>query len=483
MATILSDESFTFDDLLLVPQRSSVVPREVSIATQLTKTITLNLPILSAAMDTVTEHALAIALAQQGGLGIIHKNLSNEEQAREVEKVKRSENGVITDPKTLAMTATVGDALDLMQLHNIGGVPVLDGEQVVGLVTRRDLKYNRERSISIKDIMTTDLVTAKPRVSLDKARELMYQAKVEKLVLKDSKGRLHGLITLKDLERQERFPEACKDSRGRLRVGAAIGVMDYDRAKALIEADVDVVVVDSAHGHSENVLKTISTLKKRFNIQVIGGNVATPKGVADLIKAGADAVKVGIGPGSICTTRVVAGVGVPQLTAILEAAQAAAKSGVPIIADGGIKYSGDIAKALAAGASVAMLGSIFAGCTESPGEEVIYQGRSFKTYRGMGSIGAMSKGSADRYFQDSSDGADKLVAEGIEGMVPSKGPVAGVVHQMCGGLKSSMGYCGAKDLEVFRKNAVFRRITTAGLRESHPHDVRITNEAPNYRPD
>ncbi|TVR14428.1 MAG: IMP dehydrogenase [Planctomycetota bacterium] len=481
---MLSDQSFTFDDLLLVPQRSSVVPREVSITTQLTKTIRLNMPILSAAMDTVTEHALAIALAQQGGLGIIHKNLTIEEQAREVEKVKRSENGVITDPKTLAVSATVGDALDLMKLHNIGGVPVLDSDRrVVGLVTRRDLKYNRERSLPIKDVMTTDLVTAKPRVTLDKARDLMYQAKVEKLVLTDSKGRLHGLITLKDLERQERFPDACKDDRGRLRVGAAIGVMDFERAQALIAADVDVVVVDSAHGHSENVLKTITALKKRFNIQIIGGNVATPKGVTDLVKAGADAVKVGIGPGSICTTRVVAGVGVPQLTAIMDAAKAAEKSGVPIIADGGIKYSGDIAKALAAGASVVMLGSMFAGCSESPGEEVIYQGRSFKTYRGMGSIGAMSKGSADRYFQDSSDGADKLVAEGIEGMVPSKGPVAGVVHQMCGGLKSSMGYCGAKDLAVFRKNAVFRQITSAGLRESHPHDVRITNEAPNYRPD
>ncbi|TVR47310.1 MAG: IMP dehydrogenase [Planctomycetota bacterium] len=483
MATILSESSYTFDDLLLVPQRSNVVPREVNIATRLTKRIILNVPIISAAMDTVTEHALAIALAQQGGLGIIHKNLSAEEQAREVEKVKRSENGVITDPKTLPVTATVGDALDLMLLHNIGGVPVINGEQVVGLVTRRDLKYNRERSIPIKDVMTTDLVTAKPRVDLKQARDLMYQAKVEKLVLVDSKGRLKGLITLKDLERQHQFPGACKDDRGRLRVGAAIGVLDFDRAQALIDAGVDVIVVDSAHGHSENVLLTVRQLKQRYKIDVIGGNVATPKAVQDLIKAGADAVKVGIGPGSICTTRVVAGVGVPQLTAVMEAAQAAAKADIPIIADGGIKYSGDIAKALAAGASVAMLGSIFAGCTESPGEEVIYQGRSFKTYRGMGSIGAMSKGSADRYFQDNADGADKLVAEGIEGMVPSKGSLAGVVHQMCGGLKAAMGYCGAPDLPTFQKNAVFRRITSAGLRESHPHDVRITNEAPNYRPD
>lgn len=483
MAIIHSEPSYTFDDLLLVPQRSTVVPREVSISTRLTKRITLNVPIISAAMDTVTEHALAIALAQQGGLGIIHKNLSIEEQAREVEKVKRSENGVITDPKTLPVTATVGDALDLMALHNIGGIPVLDGLKVVGLVTRRDLKYNRDPHIPIKDVMTVELVTARPKVSLDSARDLMYQAKVEKLVIVDGKSQLKGLITLKDLERQLQFPGACKDERGRLRVGAAVGVMDFDRAEALIQAGVDVIVVDSAHGHSENVLKTIKNIKAKHRIDIIGGNVATAKGVQDLIKAGADAVKVGIGPGSICTTRVVAGVGVPQLTAVMDAAKAAAKADIPIIADGGIKYSGDIAKALAAGASVVMLGSMFAGCTESPGEEVIYQGRSFKTYRGMGSIGAMSKGSADRYFQDKNDGADKLVAEGIEGMVPSKGALAGVVHQMCGGLKSSMGYCGAKDLSTFQKNAEFRRITTAGLRESHPHDVRITNEAPNYRPE
>ena len=483
MATIHSEPSFTFDDLLLVPQRSDIVPRDVNVATRLTKNITLNVPIISAAMDTVTEHSLAIALAQQGGLGIIHKNLSVEEQAREVEKVKRSENGVITDPKTLPVTATVGDALDLMALHKIGGVPVLEGKKVVGLVTRRDLKYHPDREAPIKNVMTVDVVTAKPRISLDKARDIMYQAKVEKLVIVDSKSQLKGLITLKDLELQLQHPGACKDARGRLRVGAAIGVMDFERAQALIDADVDVIVVDSAHGHSVNVMKTITALKKKYKIDVIGGNVATAKGVQDLIKAGADAVKVGIGPGSICTTRVVAGVGVPQLSAVFEAAKAAARADVPIIADGGVKYSGDIAKALAAGASVVMLGSMLAGCTESPGEEVIYQGRSFKTYRGMGSIGAMTKGSADRYFQDKEDGADKLVAEGIEGMVPSKGKLEVVVHQMCGGLKSSMGYCGAKDLPTFQKKAIFRQITAAGLRESHPHDVRITNEAPNYRPE
>ena len=483
MATIHSEPSFTFDDLLLVPQRSDIVPKDVNVATRLTKNISLNVPIISAAMDTVTEHSLAIALAQQGGLGIIHKNLSVEEQAREVEKVKRSENGVITDPKTLPVTATVGDALDLMALHKIGGVPVLEGKVVVGLVTRRDLKYHPDREAPIKNVMTVDVVTAKPRISLDKARDMMYQAKVEKLVIVDSKRQLKGLITLKDLELQLQHPGACKDERGRLRVGAAIGVLDFDRAQALVDADVDVIVVDSAHGHSVNVMKTITALKKKYKIDVIGGNVATAKGVQDLIKAGADAVKVGIGPGSICTTRVVAGVGVPQLSAVFEAAKAAAKADIPIIADGGIKYSGDIAKALAAGASVVMLGSMFAGCSESPGEEVIYQGRSFKTYRGMGSIGAMTKGSADRYFQNKDDGADKLVAEGIEGMVPSKGRLEVVVHQMCGGLKSSMGYCGAKDLPTFQKKAVFRQITAAGLRESHPHDVRITNEAPNYRPD
>ena len=483
MATIHSEPSYTFDDLLLVPQRSDIVPREVNVSTRLTKNITLNVPIISAAMDTVTEHSLAIALAQQGGLGIIHKNLSIEEQAREVEKVKRSENGVITDPKTLPVTATVGDALDLMALHKIGGVPVLEGKKVVGLVTRRDLKYHPDREAPIKNVMTVDVVTAKPRISLDKARDMMYQAKVEKLVIVDSKGQLRGLITLKDLELQLQHPGACKDERGRLRVGAAIGVMDLERAKALIDADVDVIVVDSAHGHSVNVMKTITALKSKYKIDVIGGNIATAKGVQDLIKAGADAVKVGIGPGSICTTRVVAGVGVPQLTAVFEVAKAAAKADIPIIADGGVKYSGDIAKALAAGASVVMLGSMFAGCTESPGEEVIYQGRSFKTYRGMGSIGAMSKGSADRYFQNKDDGADKLVAEGIEGMVPSKGKLESVVHQMCGGLKASMGYCGSKDLPTFQKKAIFRQITAAGLRESHPHDVRITNEAPNYRPD
>jgi IMP dehydrogenase len=483
VATILPEESFTFDDLLLVPQRSEVVPREVDVSTALTRNIRLNTPILSAAMDTVTEHSLAIALAQQGGIGIIHKNLTVEVQAREVEKVKRSENGVITDPKTLPISATIGDALDLMALHHISGIPVVDGTKVAGIVTRRDLKYQRGRKTSIAEVMTTGLVSALPDIPLDEARDLLHQQKVEKLVLVTASGELGGLITLKDLERQQQFPSASKDDRGRLRVGAAVGALDFERVEALVAVDVDVVVVDSAHGHSKNVIETVRQVKERFGVEVIGGNVATRAGAQDLIDAGADAVKVGIGPGSICTTRVVAGVGVPQISAIMEAAKACGPAGVSLIADGGIKYSGDIAKALACGADCVMLGSMLAGTDESPGEEIIYQGRSFKSYRGMGSIGAMSKGSADRYFQDSNDGADKLVAEGIEGMVPSKGPLSNVTHQMVGGLKAAMGYCGAADLPTLKDVAVFRKITAAGLKESHPHDVRITKEAPNYRPE
>lgn len=482
MVRIVSEESYTYDDLLLVPQRSGVVPREVTVGTHLTRRIYLNAPVVSAAMDTVTEHRMAIALAQLGGLGVIHKNLSIEGQAREVEKVKRSENGVITDPKTLPHNATVGDALKLMELHHISGIPVLDGRYVVGIVTRRDLKYQRSVETPIAEVMTTELITAPPTVTLVEAKERLYRAKIEKLILVEDDGSLSGLITLKDLERQEQYPDASKDERGRLRVGAAVGALDYDRAAALVAADVDVIIVDSAHGHSDNVLGTVTELKRRYDIDVIGGNVATVAGVQDLVAAGADAIKVGIGPGSICTTRIVAGVGVPQLTAVMETSQAAAAHGVPIIADGGIKYSGDIAKALAAGAAVVMLGSMLAGCDESPGEEIIYHGRAFKSYRGMGSIGAMSQGSADRYFQDARSEADKLVAEGIEGMVPSKGPLANVLHQMIGGLKSSMGYCGSIDLDAFRERAVFRRITPAGLHESHPHDVQITKEAPNYRP-
>ncbi len=485
MATILPEEGLTYDDLLLVPNRSDVVPKDTDVATQLTKRIRLHIPILSAAMDTVTEHRLAIALAQMGGMGIVHKNISPDQQALEVEKVKRSENGVITDPKTLTVGATVGDAQELMEKHHISGLPVVDGKRVVGIVTRRDLKYHRKPSTPISEVMSKNLVTARPNVTLAIAKDTLNQAKVEKLILTDAKGNLEGLITLKDLERQELYPNACKDARGRLRVGAAIGAGDLARAAQLVAAGVDLLVVDSAHGHSKNIIDTVKAIKKAHDIDVVAGNIATAEAARDLIKAGADAVKVGIGPGSICTTRIVAGVGVPQASAIMAAASVAAKAGIPIIADGGIKYSGDIAKALAVGANVVMLGSMLAGCDESPGEQIIYQGRQFKAYRGMGSIGAMVQrhGSADRYFQEKGSSADKLVAEGIEGMVPSKGPLAVVVYQMVGGLKAALGYCGAQDIPTLQKDAVLCRMTAAGLRESHPHDVTITKEAPNYRPE
>jgi len=485
MAKILSDDGLTFDDLLLVPNRSDVVPKDTDVGTWLTKRIRLHVPILSSAMDTVTEARLAIALAQMGGIGIIHKNLPIEGQAIEVEKVKRSENGVITDPKTLPITATVGDAQAVMEKHHISGIPIVDGTRVVGIVTRRDLKYQRNPATPIKTIMSKQLVTARPTIKLTDAKDLLYQAKVEKLILTDGKGDLVGLITIKDLERQEQYPTACKDARGRLRVGAAIGAGDDERAAALIKAGVDVITVDSAHGHSKNIIETVKRLKKNHDIDIIAGNIATAEAARDLIKAGADAIKVGIGPGSICTTRVVAGVGVPQITAVMEACKVATKAGIPVIADGGIKYSGDVAKALAAGAACVMLGSMLAGCDESPGEQIIYQGRQFKAYRGMGSIGAMVQrhGSADRYFQDGKGAADKLVAEGIEGMVPSKGPLATVVYQLVGGVKAALGYCGAKDIPTLQKVAIFRRMTSAGLKESHPHDVTITKEAPNYRPE
>ncbi len=485
MATILPEEGLTFDDLLLVPNRSDVVPKDTDVGTQLTARVRLRIPILSSAMDTVTEHRLAIALAQMGGMGIIHKNLSPENQALEVEKVKRSENGVIPDPKTLTTSATVGEAQELMEKHHISGIPIVDGKRVVGIVTRRDLKYHRKATTPIAEVMSKDLVTARPDIALDAAKDLLNKAKVEKLLLTDAKGALVGLITLKDLERQEKYPDACKDARGRLRVGAAVGAGDLDRAALLVKAGVDVLVVDSAHGHSKNVLDTVRAIKKAHDIDIIAGNIATAEAARDLIKAGADAVKVGIGPGSICTTRIVAGVGVPQLSAIMAVASATTKSGIPIIADGGVKYSGDIAKALAVGANCVMLGSMLAGCDESPGEQIIYQGRQFKAYRGMGSIGAMVQrhGSADRYFQDKGSTAEKLVAEGIEGMVPSKGPLASVVYQMVGGLKAALGYCGAQDIPTLQKTAVLCRMTSSGLRESHPHDVTITKEAPNYRPE
>ena len=483
MATILSEQGLTFDDLLLVPRASNVVPKDTDVGTRLTKRIRLHIPILSSAMDTVTEARLAIALAQMGGMGVIHKNLTVADQALEVEKVKRSENGVITDPKTLPVTAVVKTAMEMMQKHHISGIPIVDGSKVVGIVTSRDLKYQRKPDTPITEVMSTNLITARPGVSLDKAKEILFRAKVEKLILADAKGRLVGLITMKDLKRQEQFPHACKDSRGRLRVGAATGVHDHERINALVAAGVDVLVVDSAHGHSKNVIDTVKWIKKHHDLDVIAGNIATTEGALALVKAGADAVKVGIGPGSICTTRIVAGVGVPQITAIINAVRATKRAGIPVIADGGIKYSGDLAKALAVGAEVVMLGSILAGCDESPGEAIIYQGRQFKSYRGMGSIGAMQKGSADRYGQDSATEATKLVAEGIEGMVPQKGPLAVVVHQMVGGLKAALGYSGARNIPEMQQKAVLCRMTSAGLRESHPHDVTITKEAPNYRPE
>mgnify|MGYP001605641790 CR=1 FL=1 len=483
MAIILPDEGLTFDDLLLIPQYSDVVPKDTDVSTQLTKRIRLNIPIMSSAMDTVTEHRLAIALAQMGGMGVIHKNLLASDQALEVEKVKRSENGVITDPKTLPVCAFVKDAQDVMAKHHISGIPIIDGDKVVGIVTSRDLKYHRKPETPIREVMSANLVTARPGVNLDQAKDILFRSKVEKLILTDAKGRLVGLITMKDLKRQEQFPHACKDKRGRLRVGAACGVHDHVRINALVAAGADVIVVDSAHGHSRNVIDTVKWIKKHHDIDVIAGNVATAEGAKDLIKAGADAIKVGIGPGSICTTRVVAGVGVPQISAVIAAAKTTRAAGIPVIADGGIKYSGDIAKVLAVGADVVMLGSILAGCDESPGESIIYQGRQFKAYRGMGSIGAMQRGSADRYGQDSATEATKLVAEGIEGMVPHKGPIGVVIHQMVGGLRASLGYCGAMTIPDLQKNAVLCRMTAAGLRESHPHDVTITKEAPNYRPE
>ncbi len=483
MAIILPEQGLTFDDLLLIPRLSDVVPTATNVATRLTKRIRLNIPLLSSAMDTVTEHRLAIGLAQMGGMGVIHKNLTAADQALEVEKVKRSENGVITDPKTLPISATVKDAQEVMAKHHISGIPIIDGSKVVGIVTSRDLKYHRKPETPIREVMSATLITGKPGISLEKAKEILFRAKVEKLILADAKGRLVGLITMKDLKRQEQFPHASKDARGRLRVGAATGVHDHERIDALVAAGADVIVVDSAHGHSKNVMDTVRWIKRRHDIDVIAGNIATTEGARDLIKAGADAIKVGIGPGSICTTRVVAGVGVPQITAVMNAVKAAKRTGTPIIADGGIKYSGDVAKALAVGADVVMLGSILAGCDESPGEAIIYQGRQFKAYRGMGSIGAMQRGSADRYGQDSATEATKLVAEGIEGMVPAKGPLGVVVHQMVGGLKAALGYSGARTIAELQKKAVLCRMTSAGLRESHPHDVTITKEAPNYRPE
>jgi IMP dehydrogenase len=473
-------QGITFDDVLLEPAYSDVLPRDADVRTQLTPSIRLNIPIVSSPMDTVTESDLAIALAQEGGIGIIHKNMSVAHQTREVDKVKRSENGIITDPVTLPPDETVGTARGLMKEQKISGVPITVNGYLRGILTRRDLRFLQDNNQKISEVMTKDnLVTAAENTTLEAAERILTENKVEKLLLVDEKYKLKGLITIKDIDKLTSFPQACKDARGRLRVGAALGVHDYERAESLIKAGVDVLVVDSAHGHSKNVIETVRKLKQRHHIDIIAGNIATSEGARALVDAGADAVKAGIGPGSICTTRIVSGVGVPQITAIYQAAQGAAGSGVPIIADGGIRYSGDIVKALAAGAHCVMLGGLLAGLAESPGQIIIYKGRSFKTYRGMGSIGAMVAGSSDRYRQPESPGG-KLVPEGVEGRVPYKGNLAPFIYQLVGGLRAGMGYCGTRQIEELRTRARFIMVSGASVQESHPHDIAITQEAPNY---
>jgi len=477
----IKKRALTFEDVLLVPQHSIVLPKEVSIKSQLTKRVSLNTPIVSAAMDTVTEYKAAIAMAHLGGIGIIHKNMDIEAQVRQVTKVKKSESGIIIDPIFIGPDKTVAEADALMSEYKISGVPVVDDElKLVGIITNRDMRFITDMSLRISDVMTkAPLVTAKVGITLDEAAKVLQQHKVEKLPIVDENDVLQGLVTIKDIEKKEKFPNANKDQHGRLRVGAAIGVGQLDRATALVEAGVDVIVLDSAHGHSQGIIDTLKLIKKTLDVDVIAGNIASAAAAQDLIDAGADAVKVGIGPGSICTTRIVAGVGVPQISAIDEVAQVANAAGVPVVADGGIKYSGDVAKALAVGASSVMLGSALAGTYEAPGEMILFNGRQFKEYRGMGSIGAMTKGSTDRYFQEGT-AADKLVPEGIEGRVPYRGRIADVVHQMVGGLRSSMGYCGSESIKVFWEKAEFVEITAAGLKESHVHDVTITKESPNY---
>jgi IMP dehydrogenase len=507
-------DAITFDDVLLIPARSDFIPGDADTHTKLTRNIELNIPLISAPMDTVTEAALAIALAQEGGIGIIHKNLAIEAQAREVEKVKRSENGVIVDPITLPPSATIGDARRIMREYNVSGIPIVDGEApgvsgkprdgdagrapsqvarasplaprplLLGIMTRRDLKFQEDDSRRVGDVMTREnLVTADENTTLDEAERILYKAKVEKLLLVNRDGGLVGLITMRDIDKLHQFPSACKDRRGRLRVGAATGVRDLERVEALIRADVDVIVVDTAHGHSVNVMETVRQIKRQFDIQIVAGNIATAQGAKDLIDAGADGVKVGIGPGAICTTRIVSGVGVPQISAILAAVSVADDAGVPVIADGGIRHSGDITKAIAAGAQTVMMGSLFAGLDESPGELVIHQGRRYKTYRGMGSMGAMISGSKDRYGQAEIKSSSKLVPEGVEGRVPYRGPLGDFVYQLVGGLRAGMGYCGTRNIEALRREARFVRVSAASMTESHPHDIAITRESPNYSVD
>jgi len=484
----LTKQALTFDDVLLEPAHSNVVPREVSLATQLTKNITLNIPLVSAAMDTVTEANLAIALAEQGGIGIIHKNMSPESQADHVKKVKRFESGVVNDPITINPNMSVDEVIQITRKHKISGLPVIDNNKVVGIVTNRDLRFEDNLNQPVKNVMTPRerLVTVSEGANKDEIMRLLHQHRLERLLVIDKDDHLRGLITVKDIQKSSDHPFACKDSDERLRVGAAVGTGEdtEKRVELLVSAGVDLIVVDTAHGHSKGVLDRVKWIKKHFpNTDVIGGNIATADAAKALIDHGADGVKVGIGPGSICTTRIVAGVGVPQVTAIANVAEILNKKNIPFIADGGIRYSGDIAKAIAAGASSVMLGSMFAGTEEAPGEVELYQGRSYKSYRGMGSIGAMQKGSSDRYFQDSENNAEKLVPEGIEGRVPYKGPVLNVIHQLMGGLRASMGYVGVQNISEMHKKATFVQITNAGIKESHVHDVQITKEAPNYRVD
>lgn len=484
----LLQQALTFDDVLLVPAHSVILPREVNLSTQLTRNIKLNIPLVSAAMDTVTEAPLAIVLAQEGGLGIVHKNMTAAQQAAHVSRVKRFESGVVNDPVTIHPNMTVRDVIELTRKHKISGLPVIDNDKIVGIVTNRDLRFETNLDQPIKNIMTPRerLVTVREGTSREEAINLLHQHRLERVLVIDDKDALKGLITVKDIQKSREHPLACKDSKGRLRVGAAVGVGEgtEDRIEALAAAGVDVIVVDTAHGHSQGVLDRVTWVKKHFpKIEVIGGNIATADAALALVDAGADGVKVGIGPGSICTTRIVAGVGVPQISAIANVQKALQKSGVPFIADGGIRFSGDISKAVAAGAYSVMLGGMFAGTEEAPGEVELFQGRSYKSYRGMGSVGAMQKGSSDRYFQESDGNADKLVPEGIEGRVPYKGSVVAVIHQLMGGLRASMGYVGCATIDEMRKKAEFVQITSAGMRESHVHDVQITKEAPNYRID
>ncbi len=485
MTEFFPDEGLTFDDVLLMPSRSDVLPKDVDISTTLTERIKLNIPILSAAMDTVTEYRMGIAIARQGGIGIIHKNLSPERQASEVDKVKRSESGMIVDPITLPPDRPIGEALSVMKQFSISGVPITENGRLVGIITNRDLRFHRDLDTLIKDVMTcNNLITAPEGTDLDTAQDLLHKNRIEKLLIVDSENHLKGMITVKDIMKKIQYPNACKDQRGRLRIGGAVGVSrDLEkRAELMVNASVDILVVDSSHGHSTGVLKTVKFLKKKFpKIPVMGGNVATREGAQALIDSGADCIKVGIGPGSICTTRVVTGCGVPQITAIMECLKAADKHNIPIIADGGIKYSGEITKALAAGAAAVMLGSALAGTEESPGETVLYEGRTFKTYRGMGSLEAMKAGSRDRYFQEHQEDVSKFVPEGIEGRVPYKGDLDNTIYQMIGGLRSGMGICGAPDIKTLREKARFIRVTHAGIIESHPHSVTISKEAPNYR--